>query len=132
LIYKHDGGKKTYKSANEEEVVTNRDRFFQLDNPYIGLPIMFLVGSFVIFMLLGVGLGKSFGHAFLLWVELIILIGGWGAIAWGGVFVLSDRLSENQLGLLMWTIGIGLIFGWLIVFMCVIAPSLGLPVLCKG
>ena len=83
-------------------------------------------------MLLGVGLGKSFGHAFLLWVELIILIGGWGAIAWGGVFVLSDRLSENQLGLLMWTIGIGLIFGWLIVFMCVIAPSLGLPVLCKG
>ncbi len=125
-------GRTLINDVNEEEVVENRDRFFQLDNPYIGLPIIFLVVTFVIIMLIPIVLGKSIEYAFLLWIEMVILLGGWKSFLYLSIFVLSDRLTENQLGLLMWTVGIGVLIGWVGVVMCVIAPSLGLPVQCKG
>jgi|APSaa5957512535_1039671.scaffolds.fasta_scaffold520321_2 hypothetical protein len=67
-------------------------------------------------------------NAFLLLIEAIILIGGWGLLFYGGAFALSGVLTENQLGLLVWTVGIGVMVGWIFVVLCMIAPALNMPI----
>ena len=100
--------------------------------PPLFLPVIFptlcIGGLFLVTAIMG-AIDDELDLVLIVWLQIIILMGGWGIIFVVEVLFFSwlFKGNENLCGLAMWTIGIASLIAWVFFVLYVVAPLIDSP-----